>query len=80
MIKKPITTEKAIRLIETENIIVFEVSLKDSKETIKKEVEKTFNVKVNGINTLTRENKKIAFVKLDRKHPAIDIATKLGMI
>jgi len=35
---------------------------------------------VNSINTLIKLNKKFAYVKLNAKNPAIDIATKLGMI
>ncbi len=77
---KPITTEKAIRLIEAENTLIFEVDRRDSKAKIKKQLEETFNVKVNSINTLIRLNKKIAYVKLNEKNPAIDVATRLGMI
>lgn len=77
---KPITTEKAVKLIEIENTIMFEVSRIMRKESIKQEIEKMFNVKVAHIRTLIRDNKKIAYVKLNEKNPAIDIATKLGMI
>ena len=80
MIKKPITTEKAIRLIELENIIIFEADSKDTRTKIKKDVEKSFNVKVDKVNVLNKGVRKIAYVKLNRKNPAIDIATKLGMI
>ncbi|MBI2628546.1 50S ribosomal protein L23 [Candidatus Pacearchaeota archaeon] len=80
MIKKPLTTEKAIRLIELENVIVFQVDSKDTRTKIKKEVEKIFNVKVEKVNILNKGPNKIAYVKLNRKNPAIDIATKLGMI
>ena len=47
---------------------------------IKKEIEAVFNVKVDSINTLIKLNKKIAYVKLNKNNPAIDIATKFGMI
>ena len=77
---KPITTEKAVKLIETENTLIFEVDRKMNKKEIKKETEKTFDVKIIGIRTLIKQNKKFAYVKLDKKNPAIDIATKLGMI
>lgn len=80
MIIKPVTTEKIIRMIEIDNVIVFEVGFKDKKGEIKEEFEKLFNVKVEKINTLTRKNKKIAYIKLNKKNPAIDIATKLGVI
>ncbi|MBS3091977.1 50S ribosomal protein L23 [Candidatus Pacearchaeota archaeon] len=80
MIKKPLTTEKAIRLIELENIIVFEVDSKDTRTNIKKGVEKIFNIKVDKVNVLNKGSRKFAYVKLNKKNPAIDIATKLGMI
>lgn len=77
---KPVTTEKAVRLIELNNTLVIETGRKDSKNKIKKEFEETFKVKVDSINTLIHANKKIAYIKLNSKNPAIDIATKLGMI
>ncbi|MFH1307859.1 MAG: 50S ribosomal protein L23 [archaeon] len=80
MILKPITTEKAVKLIELENTLVFSVERKFRKKDIRKEIEDTFNVKVDKINLLLKENKKKVYVKLNKKNPAIDIATKLGMI
>jgi len=77
---KPIITEKAVRLIEAENTLIFEVDRRLSKTEIKKEIEETFNVKVEGIRTCIRLNKKYAYTKLNKKNPAIDVATKLGMI
>ena len=35
---KPITTEKAVRLIELNNTLLFEVDRRDRKEEIKKEI------------------------------------------
>ena len=80
MIIKPITTEKAVRLIELENILVFEVDRRANKKEIKKEFEKQFGVKVDKVRTLMKGNKKIAYIKLNKKNPAIDIATKLGIM
>ena len=80
MIIKPITTEKAIKLIEIENTLLFEVDVGDSKTKITKDFEKIFNVKVERVNTLKRSNKKLAYIKLNKKNPAIDVATKLGVI
>jgi len=74
------TTEKAVRLIEIDNTLVMEVDRRKSKIEIKKEFEEAFKVKVDSINTLIRKNKKIAYIRLNTKNPAIDIATKLGMI
>ena len=80
MIIKPITTEKTVKLIELDNVLVFLVDRRAKKEEIKKEVEATFNVKVNKVRTLIRKNKKYAHIQLDKKNPAIDLATKLGMM
>jgi len=80
MILKPITTEKAVKMLDLDNMLLFEVNRKFKKEEIKKEVEETFNVKVVKVRTLIRQNKKFAYVRLDKSNLAIDIATKLGMI
>ena len=80
MIGKPITTEKAIRLIEIENTILFNADKNDTKPKIAKEIEEIFKVKVKSVNIVNRGNQKIAYIKLNKKNPAIDIATKLGMI
>ena len=80
MIIKPITTEKAIKLIEIDNTILFEVSPQDTKENIKKYFEKMFSVKVEKINIMRRGSRKIAYINLNKRNLAIDIATKLGMI
>ncbi|MEK6915150.1 MAG: 50S ribosomal protein L23 [Nanoarchaeota archaeon] len=77
---KPITSEKAVKLIDLENTLIFETDRRESKETIGKEVSKLFSVKVEKVRTLTRGNKKYAYVKLSKQNPAIDVATKLGMI
>jgi len=80
MILKPISSEKAVRLIDSENILLFEVERKTRKAEIKKAVEETFKVKVKSVRTLIRKNKKLAYVRLDKSNLAIDVATKLGMI
>lgn len=77
---KPITTEKAVKLIDLENTLMFETDRRESKDVIAKEVANLFNVKVEKVRTLTRGNKKYAYVKLAKQNPAIDVATKIGMI
>ncbi|MBU0761166.1 MAG: 50S ribosomal protein L23 [Nanoarchaeota archaeon] len=80
MILKPITSEKAVKMVDIDNTLLFQVGRKFSKEEIKKEVEETFKVKVEKVRTLLRNNKKYAYVKFAKENPAIDVATKLGMI
>ena len=77
---KLISTEKAIRKIELENVLTFETQKKETKISIKKEIEDIFNVKVDKIRVQVKDNKKIAYVKLNKKNPAIDIATKMGLM
>jgi len=77
---KPIVTEKAVMLIEAKNVLTFQLEKDKSKKEIKKEVEELFNVKVASVNTGIRKNKKYAYVKLKPENPAIDVATKLGII
>ena len=77
---KPIVTEKAVMMIESENILTFTTDKSKTKSEIKKEIEDLFDVKVKKIRTLIRGNKKYAYVKLKKEFPAIDIATKLGII
>lgn len=77
---KPITSEKAVRLIEAENTLLFETEREKTKQEIKKEIESSFGVKVDKIRVFIRGNKKKVYAKLNKKNPAIDVATKLGMI
>lgn len=77
---KPLITEKAVMLIESQNVMTFRVDKDSAKDKIKKEVEEMFNVKVEKIRIMNRGTNKYAYVKLNPKTPAIDIATKLGMI
>ena len=81
VIKYPLATEKSIRLMESENKLIFIVDKKSTKKDIKKDVETFFKVKVLKINTATdTSGRKKAYVKLSPETPAIDIATDLGLI
>ena len=80
MIIKPVTSEKAVKLIELDNTLLFETPRRYKKPEIKTEIEKAFSVKIQSIRTLIRGNKKYSYVKLNKQNPAIDVATKLGMI
>ena len=77
---KPITTEKAVIIIEKENTLTFETEKENPRDEIKKEIENLFDVKVETVRTLVRANKKRVYAKLKKEFPAIDVATKLGLI
>lgn len=80
MLLKPITSEKAVKLIDIENTLIFEAPRDASKGEIKKEFESLFSVKVEKVRTLVRQNRKIAFIRIIKSTPASDIASKLGII
>jgi large subunit ribosomal protein L23 len=77
----PLMTEAASMMIETENKIVFMVSLKANKVAVRKAVEKLYEVKVKRVNIqVTPRGEKKAFVKLQPDYKAADVAIKLGML
>ena len=81
LIKHPVATEKGIRAIEAENKIVFIVDSKATKLEIKAEVERMLNAKVLSVNTFNGpDGQKKAHVKFSKATPAIDIATRLGIM
>lgn len=81
IILHPISTEKAIRMIEAENKLAFIVGKDSNKMEIKKAIEKMFDVKVDEVKTmLTTGGEKKAYIKLNPKSRALDIATKLRII
>ncbi len=74
-------TEKSMMVVEKENKIVFIVERSATKKDIKEAVEKEFNVKVESVKTLIdQKGRKKAIVKLKKEYPAVEIATRLGMI
>ncbi len=81
LLKYPISTEKAIRLVEAENKLVFVVEKSTTKREILDEFEKVFKARVDKVNTyIDRKGKRRAYIKLNSESPAIDIATQLGLI
>ena len=76
----PIATEKAMRILESENKIVLSVDKQTTRREIKEGIEKEFGVKVGKVNILVGERgQKKAYVKII-KGKATDIATKLGVL
>jgi len=81
ILKAPLSTEKAIRLMESENKLVFLVDKKATKSQIKQEIESLFKMKVVSVNTMIGpDGKKKAYVTFAEDTPAIDLATKLELM
>ena len=81
IIKYPLSTEKSIRLMESENKLIFVVNKKATKKEIRKAVEDMFKVEVVSVNTFVNaEGEKRAYIKFSAKNPAIDIATQMGLM
>ncbi len=81
ILQYPLSTEKAVREMESSNSLLFVVFRNAKKQEIKKATEEAFGVKVLKVRTLVdRENKKRAYIQLSPDTPAIDVTTKLGLI
>ena len=80
VILRPVVTEKAVSLIETENKLTFIVDRRATKSDIKRAVEEIYGVKVDKINTLvTMKGEKKAYVKLKPEYNASEIAARIGL-
>lgn len=67
--------------MESENKLLFVVDKKATKKDIAKAIEEMFKAKVEKVTTLIGPDcKKKAYVKFSPETPAIDIATKLGLM
>jgi len=81
VIKYPLMTEVASRMIETENKLVFIVDKAANKKEIKQAVEYLYEVAVAEVNvTITSKGEKKAYVKLHPDYKAADVAIKLGIL
>lgn len=81
IIKYPLLTEKSIAKIETENKLVFVVSRSANKKQIRWAIERALGVKVDKVATLVdQKGKKKAWITINKKDSALDIATRFGML
>ena len=81
IIKSPLATEKCIRLIEFDNVLVFAVHPRSTKKDVKKAVEELFKVKVQSVNIHNAvSGDKKAYVRLDPNYSASDVSSDLGFI
>lgn len=81
ILKFVLMTEKAVRAVEAENMLVFIVQRKTNKQTVKAAFEKAFNTKVASVRTvIDQDSRKKALIKLSKPGEASEIAIKLGII
>ena len=80
IVKHPLSTEKSIRLMESQNKLIFVVDIDADKGIIKKAIESMFKAKVDSVRTYISRGEKRAYIKFADESPAIDIATQLGLM
>ncbi len=81
IIKYPLSTEKTIRQMESENSLIFIVDKKATRAQVKEAIETLYKVKVKRVNVVNdMRNRKKAYVKFSEESPAIDLATQLGLM
>ena len=81
VIAYPMMSEDTVKLIETENKIVFVVHNNATKKDVWNAVEELYEVKVDQVHTLiTFEGKKKAYVRLSPESKASELAVKLGIL
>jgi len=81
ILKYPLSTEKIVRLVESENKLLFVVDRKAKKSDIKRSIEDLFKVKVKKVNVhITPKGQKRAYIRLSPENSALDVMTQLGLM
>jgi large subunit ribosomal protein L23 len=81
VIKYPLSNEKSINMMESENKLAFIVDRHAAKPQIQDALEDMLDCQVTDVNTMiTPQGKKKAYVKFHDDTPAIEIATNLGIM
>lgn len=81
IIIRPVSNEKAIKMMETENKLMFVCLRQATKAQIKEAIETMYGTKIDAVRThITRDGNKRAIVTFNKAHPAIDVATNLGLL
>ena len=75
----PFVTEKSMQHMEKNNALDFIVRRTANKTTIKKAVEKMFDVKVKNVNTKITQKGKHATVVFMPEYKAEDIGMRIGV-
>ena len=81
VVKKVIVSEKATRMMEFENKLIFEVERFANKSMIKLLIENEFGKSVKSVNTVNAiDGKKKAIVTFKDEQVASDLASELGLV
>ncbi|KYK33731.1 MAG: 50S ribosomal protein L23 [Thermoplasmatales archaeon SG8-52-3] len=75
----PYVTEKTMNFMEKNNALEFVVKREANKKTIKKAIEKMFEVKVKDVNTRITKTGKHAIVYFMPEFKAEDIGMRIGI-
>jgi ribosomal protein L23 len=74
-------TEKCVRMIEADNVLVFIADRKADKHRITSAFEKAFGSAVSSVRTvIDQDGRKKAYIRLKEAGAAGDIAIRLGII
>jgi large subunit ribosomal protein L23 len=80
-LKFPFVTEKAMMMMEREQVLQFLVTREATKGQIKREIEKTFDKKVTSVRTMmTPKGEKKAIVSFEDDKAAEEILSRLGIV
>lgn len=81
VLRYPHLAEKSMKVVDTENKLVFIVNRTADKDDIIDAVEQAFAVRVQSVRTMiTPRGEKKAVVTLSPAHSAGEIASRLGVI
>jgi len=80
-LKHIVPSEKATKVIDSENKIQVIVDLRATKSEIKREVERVFETSVKSVRTMiTFKGEKKAIIELEEEGKAKEIGTSLGIL
>jgi len=80
-LKHVVPSEKATKMIDSENKIQLIVDLRATKSEIKREVERVFETPVKSVRTMiTFKGEKKAIIELEEEGKAKEIGTSLGIL
>ncbi|KAG9391654.1 Ribosomal protein L25/L23 [Carpediemonas membranifera] len=81
ILRFPVTTEAAMKMVEDENTIVFLVDRRANKGAIAQAFKSCYEISPARVNTLIKpDGSKKAFVRIPAGTAAVDVASKVGLL